>query len=187
MPEPLALVRDFLNTLDLETFGEHAAKPAADRERLASARALGIWLAQRGLIGARRSVSDDDLAQALALRAALRSMLRAKQSLANDTDRNSLRVGDRVTDSLPLVAELGRDGRPRLVPTTGGAPGALARILAEVLVGAADGTLARLKVCSAEDCQFVFYDHSRSRTARWCSMETCGNRVKTRRYRHRHR
>ncbi|WP_245775276.1 CGNR zinc finger domain-containing protein [Nonomuraea wenchangensis] len=26
-------------------------------------------------------------------------------------------------------------------------------------------------------CQWAFYDHSRSRTGRWCSMRVCGNRV----------
>jgi predicted RNA-binding Zn ribbon-like protein len=52
---------------------------------------------------------------------------------------------------------------------------------------AATGALARLKICRALDCQFVYYDHSRSRTSRWRSTEVCGNRMKTRRYRHRRR
>ena len=38
------------------------------------------------------------------------------------------------------------------------------------------GALARLKICGASDCQFVYWDHSRSRTSRWCSTEVCGNR-----------
>ena len=49
------------------------------------------------------------------------------------------------------------------------------------------GRAYRVKICNAPDCGLVFYDHSRSRTSRWCSMDTCGNRVKTRRYRQRDR
>ncbi|WP_221891064.1 CGNR zinc finger domain-containing protein [Microbispora sp. KK1-11] len=47
----------------------------------------------------------------------------------------------------------------------------------------ADGTWARLKVCVNDDCQWAFYDNSRSRTGRWCSMRLCGNRAKQARWR----
>ncbi|MER7367820.1 CGNR zinc finger domain-containing protein [Nonomuraea wenchangensis] len=32
-------------------------------------------------------------------------------------------------------------------------------------------------------CQWAFYDHSRSRTGRWCSMRVCGHRVEQARWR----
>ena len=44
-----------------------------------------------------------------------------------------------------------------------------------------------MKICAAEDCLWAYYDHSKSRTGRWCAMETCGNRHKTRRYRRKKR
>ena len=50
---------------------------------------------------------------------------------------------------------------------------------------AADGSWHRLRICAAPDCRWVFYDTSRSGAGRWCSMATCGNRDKTRRYRDR--
>jgi predicted RNA-binding Zn ribbon-like protein len=38
----------------------------------------------------------------------------------------------------------------------------------------------RIKLCS--NCGWVFVDNSKNKSRRWCSMETCGNRVKARRH-----
>jgi predicted RNA-binding Zn ribbon-like protein len=38
----------------------------------------------------------------------------------------------------------------------------------------------RIKLCS--NCGWVFVDNSKNNSRRWCSMETCGNRLKARRY-----
>jgi hypothetical protein len=45
-----------------------------------------------------------------------------------------------------------------------------------------DGTWGRMKVCKNDACLLAFYDHSRSRTGKWCSMSECGNRIKVKRY-----
>jgi predicted RNA-binding Zn ribbon-like protein len=34
-------------------------------------------------------------------------------------------------------------------------------------------------------CQWLFYDRSRNRSAVWCQMAVCGNRIKTKAYRER--
>lgn len=47
------------------------------------------------------------------------------------------------------------------------------------------GSNERIRECSAEDCQLVFYDDSRSNNRRWCSMQRCGNRAKVRAHRSR--
>jgi predicted RNA-binding Zn ribbon-like protein len=36
--------------------------------------------------------------------------------------------------------------------------------------------------CEAPDCEWLFLDHSRNRSRRWCDMTTCGNRQKARRH-----
>ncbi|GIE36703.1 hypothetical protein Ait01nite_097480 [Actinoplanes italicus] len=41
-------------------------------------------------------------------------------------------------------------------------------------------TTERIKRC--EGCSFVFYDESKNRSRRWCSMEDCGTAEKMRRY-----
>ncbi|WP_369214071.1 CGNR zinc finger domain-containing protein [Streptomyces flavofungini] len=45
----------------------------------------------------------------------------------------------------------------------------------------------RLRPCANSDCRLFLVDHSRANTARWCSMKTCGNRLKARRHHERQR
>lgn len=40
----------------------------------------------------------------------------------------------------------------------------------------------RLRPCANTECNLFLIDHSRPGTARWCSMATCGNRMKARAY-----
>ncbi len=43
---------------------------------------------------------------------------------------------------------------------------------------------SRIRVCGSEDCGWMYVDRSRNGFRRWCQMETCGTREKTRRRRH---
>ncbi len=52
---------------------------------------------------------------------------------------------------------------------------AVARSGAEII---AEGTRARLRLCANPHCGLFFYDNSRTRRRRWCSMAACGNRSK---------
>jgi predicted RNA-binding Zn ribbon-like protein len=40
----------------------------------------------------------------------------------------------------------------------------------------------RVRECGGAACTWLFLDHSRNRSRRWCSMETCGNRAKAQRH-----
>ncbi|MFE9921025.1 CGNR zinc finger domain-containing protein [Streptomyces sp. NPDC005774] len=40
----------------------------------------------------------------------------------------------------------------------------------------------RLRPCENTECRLFLLDRSRANTARWCSMKTCGNRLKARRH-----
>jgi predicted RNA-binding Zn ribbon-like protein len=55
--------------------------------------------------------------------------------------------------------------------------GSLTAIGARAIV---DGSWRRLRVCPGRDCGWVFYDHSRNGSGRWCSMAVCGGREKAR-------
>jgi predicted RNA-binding Zn ribbon-like protein len=64
-------------------------------------------------------------------------------------------------------------------------------MVAIVLEAVAGGQWPRLKACP--DCRWVFYDHTRNGSKRWCLMNAtgsdgraCGNIAKVRRYRARH-
>ena len=44
------------------------------------------------------------------------------------------------------------------------------------------GELKVVRFCEAPDCEWLFLDHSRNRSRRWCDMKSCGNRAKARRH-----
>ncbi len=46
-----------------------------------------------------------------------------------------------------------------------------------------NGPLDRIKECEADDCGWMFLDTSKNRSRHWCSMKTCGNVSKVRRFR----
>src|SRR5215213_10291349 len=77
------------------------------------------------------------------------------------------------------------DGGPTLGPESSGVSAALGRILAAVVRATDEGIWGRLKVCSNDACQWAFYDRSRNRSGKWCTMEVCGNRMKARTFRQR--
>ena len=62
----------------------------------------------------------------------------------------------------------------------------LERILWPMSQAAADlltsDELRIVRYCEAPDCEWLFMDHSRNRSRRWCDMTTCGNRQKARRH-----
>ncbi|MFR9749539.1 CGNR zinc finger domain-containing protein [Nocardia sp. 004] len=48
-----------------------------------------------------------------------------------------------------------------------------------IIAGERDGKLA---LCASPTCRAAFFDTSRSRSRRWCDMNTCGNRQKKARF-----
>jgi predicted RNA-binding Zn ribbon-like protein len=175
IPRELAAVQALVNTVDLE----------GGEERLDSPEALRVLLVGQGLLADTEPVAEDDLALAIELREALRAMLRANHG--EPLDPAALEVVNRAAAGLPLQVAFGADGRPALGPGSTGCRGALAALLAGIAQASAQGTWERLKACSAESCQWAFYDRSKNRSGRWCSMQACGNRSKTRTYRSRRR
>ncbi|MEW9547853.1 CGNR zinc finger domain-containing protein [Nonomuraea sp. NPDC050783] len=159
MPSSAELVRDFVNTYDVES----------DTDELSSPAELAVWLRERGLAGPRDRAGDDDLHAAQALREGLRAALRRDPAA--------------VLPALPLRVAVGPGGAPEPVPVGDGVAGGLARIAAATLGTAWD----RLKVCAEGTCQWAFIDSSKNRSRSWCSMRVCGNRTKTRAYRARKR
>lgn len=173
-PGELELIREFVNTFDLED-GE---------ERLASAGALAAWLDEHGLDADPRP-GEDDLARAIRMREALRGLLVANNEGSDPADA----AAELRAEAARAAVRLDVDGAGRVstAPSSGGVDGLAARLLGIVARSQAEGTWARLKACPAEDCAWAFYDESRNSSRTWCSMGVCGNRAKTRRYRSRRR
>jgi predicted RNA-binding Zn ribbon-like protein len=172
-PGELELVREFVNTLEVDEGIDRLADPAA----------LAEWLGERGLMRG-RAADAGDVARARRLREGLRALLLENNgiSVAKEArtvlDRTARRAGLGVRFE-PAGASLG--------PTAGGMDGALGRLVAVAATAMLDGTWARLKACRAPDCRWAFYDQARNRSRTWCSMEVCGNRAKARSFRARTR
>jgi predicted RNA-binding Zn ribbon-like protein len=47
------------------------------------------------------------------------------------------------------------------------------------------GPLERLHSCGGERCEWMFLDLSKNGKRRWCSMATCGNDAKVKKFRSR--
>jgi predicted RNA-binding Zn ribbon-like protein len=171
----LVLVEQFLNTLDERSFRRYGKDHAAADE-LTSVQALATWLQWHGLVTAGHEPGPSDLAAARTLRRALRL------TLTGDADGEGSRAVDALA-GFPLRLLPDYAGGLRLAAADGTA--GLGAVVEAVALAVADGRWSRLKLCAAPDCRWAFYDTSRNGGGRWCSMEVCGNRHKTRTYRQR--
>ena len=174
-PRPLALVQAFVNTREAERGWDAIGDPET----------LSCWLRRRGLLPDGGRVEEGDVGRARGLREALRALLAANNGAP--VDEGALATLNEAAERARLGVRFGRDGRTVLALAAGGVDGALGRVVAAVQVGMEEGTWERLKACRNEGCVWAFYDRSKNRSGRWCSMGVCGNREKTRAYRRRRR
>jgi len=172
-PGPLALVQSFVNSVNVE-FGP---------DQFDTTDGFARWLDRNGLVGPQVTVDELDMRDAIALREALRALLR--ENTGGPPDAAARRTVEHVARDCPLVVGFDTgDGPPALRPAPSDVRGALGVILSRVVGAVADGSWQRLKACSEHRCEWAFYDRSRNRSSRWCSMSVCGTRAKMSRYRH---
>jgi predicted RNA-binding Zn ribbon-like protein len=129
-------------------------------------------------------LSADDSADLLAK---LRDDLRRMVAGGSGWPESFRRWLERFPPTVEVVVS-GEATKVRHASTPGS--GAVGWILAVIVDAVADETWFRLKRCP--DCQWVFYDRTRSRTKVWCDMlagdaggRSCGTIAKVRRYRER--
>ena len=173
-PDELELVRRFVNTQDIEEGSEELDSPDS---------LLG-WFVGMGLLNEDGATADEkDLERGLALREGIRSLLLAN----NGEEVAAARISElnHLIESVCLRVRFDEDGIPTLKPDSSGVSAALGRILATVVRATDEGIWGRLKVCSNDACQWAFYDRSKNRSGKWCTMEVCGNRMKARTFRQR--
>jgi predicted RNA-binding Zn ribbon-like protein len=172
-PHDLALIEDFVNTVDKET-GE---------EQLGSPTELAGWLSEHDLADPEEALSHEDLAGAIALRENLRALLLANNGGELDPDVPAALT--EAADRARLTVALDADGRALVTSRAGGMDRVAGRLLGIVARAQAQGTWERLKACPWHTCHEAFYDHSRNGSRTWCSMAVCGNRAKAAAYRKR--
>lgn len=166
----LRVIEDFLNTVDERTFTRHGESHVPG-ERLTSPEALADWLAARDLPSGATPLHVADVTAAIALRTALRQALAGEAEATSALRDHPLRLVPDASRGLRLAATSGRPWLDAIVET--------------VADSAARGDWPRVKLCAAPDCRWAFHDVSRNGRGRWCTMEICGNRHKTRTYRER--
>jgi predicted RNA-binding Zn ribbon-like protein len=174
-PGPLALVQAFVNTGATE--GEMRWEEFTDPDSLRS------WLRRRGLMAGGESLDEGDVVRAKEVREALRALLAANNG--RGVDPGSVGVLNLAAERAGLGVRFDGDGRATLAAGAGGADGAIGAVLAAAYAGMGEGTWERLKACANRGCAWAFYDRSKNRSGKWCSMAVCGNRKKTRAYRRR--
>jgi predicted RNA-binding Zn ribbon-like protein len=170
----LGLVRDFVNTVDLETGVDRIATPDE----------LAEWYSEEALVDDLVEPTRAEHADALAVREAIRQLLLANNGCEAEADAASATLeaaGRKTRVGIRFTA-----GKPVLAPEGDGASAALGQIVAAVAELAATPEWPRLKACRDAHCQVAFYDKSRNRSRGWCSMEVCGNREKARTFRAKH-
>jgi predicted RNA-binding Zn ribbon-like protein len=172
-PGDLELVRRFVNTRDIEEGSEELDSPDS----------LITWFAGIGLLDDEAAADEKDLERTLALREGIRSLLLANNGEGIETVR--IRELNRAIGGMCLTVRFDNDGRATLKPESSGVSAALGRILAAVVRAMEEGSWGRLKVCPNDACQWAFYDYSKNRSGKWCTMEVCGNRMKARTFRQR--
>ena len=172
-PGDLRVVQAFVNTRDIEEGTDRLESPAA----------LEQWLADWGLLAKGRPPGAGDLEQAKEVREALRGLLLANNGAP--LDPQAVESLDRADGEVSLRVSFGPDGAAGMKPAEIGWKGALARLLELVVVARIEGLWPRLKACPNDECRWAFYDFSKNRSSKWCTMKRCGNLMNARAYRRR--
>lgn len=150
----------------LELLNSRPVVDGTECDALGANRAARLWLGDRDFratpaaIAAARAVRAvlDDVVNGLVPAATLnRFALGVKAELVVGEDGARWQVASGDADGLPVRVTLAWSALARTAP-------------------------GRLRPCGNPECQLFFVDRSRGNTARWCSMATCGNRMKARRH-----
>lgn len=167
IPPSLRLVRDFVNTVEYQLDDERLGEPAD----------LAAWLGSRGLLDEGARVTADDLAVATQLREGLRGVL--ELHAGHEPDPAAVARLNEALAQLPVHVQFVEAESFKLEPA-GADPvrRALGGLLDAMRRSIDDGTWPRLKACARDSCRWAYYDHSRNRSSRWCTMAGCGNAVK---------
>ncbi|GAA1490656.1 CGNR zinc finger domain-containing protein [Brachybacterium sacelli] len=149
-------------------------------ERIPTPNRLAEWLAVSGL--AVKSCTSAELERARELREAIHTTATAAArhsglpapavEIINDCSTRSRAAAN-------LTSEGNRHWRLSATSSVDDALGVIAADAISIIAGERDG---RLALCASPTCQAAFFDTSRSRTRRWCDMNTCGNREKKARF-----
>jgi predicted RNA-binding Zn ribbon-like protein len=187
------LALDFINTV--------GDRPRRAEEHLTSWRDLVIWAEQAGILSKRGAVAlrksgetrPDAMARAFSRALALRECLYrifhaqaggavpARSDLASLNDALGGVMGHARVEARGAGFVWSWDDEEASIERT---LWPVVRAAAELLVSP---LRTRVRECASDICSWLFIDQSPTQRRRWCSMKTCGNRDKARRFYERRR
>ncbi|MDR2998834.1 MAG: ABATE domain-containing protein [Microbacterium sp.] len=170
-------------TLSLDFVGTlRARRDPAPAEMLGDPAALDAWFLEAGVVDVAPGADHTDISSAIELREAIYAAAAARLG-GSSLPAEAVTVLNRWSVSAPVPVLL-EDGFTR---RRGSAAEALATVARNAvdLLGGEDAVLMR--ECARPGCTQVYVDRSRGARREWCSMRTCGNRVKASQFRARQR
>ncbi len=168
-------------TLSLDFVGTlRARRNDEPTEKLAAPSDLDAWFVESGLVPEVAASVPRDLADAIEVREAVYSLVWSRLH-GRPLPADAVATLNAVASEPPLTATLAADGWTRS-GTPRQALSHLAREAVEIIGGE---QAALLRECARPECTQVYLDHSRGHRREWCSMATCGSRMKAQAYRDR--
>lgn len=158
---------DFVGTL-------RARRNDEPTEKLGTPEALDAWFTEAGLMDRAPGATPGGLAEAVELREAIYAVVFARLR-GEPLPAGAVRVVNAHAAGRPITLQLGEDGGLDRGALVAEGLSQLARETVEI-VGGPEGDV--LRECARPECTQVYLDHSRGHRREWCSMKTCGNRMK---------
>jgi len=165
---------DFVGTLR----ARNEEKPT---EKLNAPSDLDAWFTEAGMLDGPAGASAADIDVAIELREAIASLAFARIR-KTELNADDVELVNSFASAAPVSVALA-DGK---LAKTGSVSQGLSTVAREAIeiIGGPDAEL--LRECSRPGCNQVYLDKSRGHRRDWCSMKTCGNRVKASKFRARH-
>ena len=155
-------------------------------ERIPDPETLARWCVEGRFLPVPPKISGQELAAARLLRDAIYHAACAVRQARKPSSEDIATINVWAARGA-LVPELTPDGRSadwKNERTLSPVLGTIARDAIDVLTKTDP---SRIKLCADPTCRGLFVDESRPGKRRWCSMNFCGNRAKSRTFARRHR
>ncbi len=183
------LCLDFVNTVDYRLGSHPLEKLTRFADLVAFEEKSGglSSLTARKLLGAATERAPEASAffkQAIALREMLFRIFSAVAGRreVSKVDVKMLNAAFRESNAHCLITPADPDGAWQRLEQGSDCDRLIGKIVSSAVQILTSDNIHHVKMCAAENCGWLFIDHSRGHNRRWCDMRTCGSRHKARAY-----
>jgi predicted RNA-binding Zn ribbon-like protein len=155
-------------------------------ERVSDPESLARWCVEGGFLPVLPKISAQELISARRLREAIYRGACAVR-LFHKPQPEDIATINSWASRATLVPQLGADGRSADWKSERSLSPVLATIARDAIDLLTRTAPVRIRLCADPTCRALFVDESRPGKRRWCAMNVCGNRAKTRTFTRRHR